>query len=45
MTSREDMLEVAYFVSILLIFGGAILGSEAMTFAGAALALVIIVDT
>ena len=43
MTSREAMLdfdEVAYFVSIPLLSVGAILGSQAMTFAGAALALV-----
>lgn len=30
----------AYFVGIPLLFGGVILGSEAMAFAGAALALV-----
>ena len=43
MTNREAMLEfgsVAYFVSIPLLFGGAILGLEAVTFVGAALALV-----
>lgn len=43
MTSREAMLDfgsVAYFVSIPLLFGGAILGIEAVTFTGAALALV-----
>lgn len=43
MTSREAMLDfgaAAYFVSIPLLFGGAILGIEAVTFTGAALALV-----
>lgn len=43
MTSREAMRDfgaAAYFVSIPLLFGGAILGIEAMTFAGAVLALV-----
>ncbi len=42
MTSREAMLDfgaAAYFVSIPLLFGGAILGIESMTFAGAVLAL------
>ena len=43
MTSREAMLDfgaAAYFVSIPLLFGGVILGLEAMAFAGAVLALV-----
>ena len=42
MTSREAMLDfgaAAYFVSIPLLFGGAILGIEAVTFTGAVLAL------
>lgn len=43
MTRHEAMLDfgaAAYFVSIPLLFGGAVLGIEAMTFAGAVLALV-----
>ena len=43
MTSREAMLDfgdVAYFVGIPLLFGGAVLGIEAVTFTGAVLALV-----
>ena len=43
MTRREAMLDfgsAAYFVSIPLLFGGAILGIETATFVGAALALV-----
>lgn len=35
-----DFGSVAYFVSLPLLFGGIILGIEAVTFAGAALALV-----
>ena len=43
MTNREAMLDfgaASYFVSIPLLIGGVLLGSEAVTFAGAALALV-----
>lgn len=43
MTSREAMLDfgsAAYFVSIPLLVGGVVFGIEAVTFAGAALALV-----
>ena len=36
----QDFGSAAYFVSIPLLFGGAILGIEAVTFTGAALALV-----
>jgi hypothetical protein len=38
--AMRDFGSAAYFVSIPLLFGGAILGIEAVTFAGAVLALV-----